>query len=119
MIEDMRIDLRRRRAEVLAHEVIAEVERLTNRFDTPPKPADIFYAVLHVFELAGVEAITDRARAEAGLPPRDEKGWTLDELHAMEKARLDVMTKPLRMVKGFKAEVMPINRPASPAPRSD
>lgn len=42
----------------------------------------------------GVEVLTDHTRAEIGLPPRDGKGWTIEEIHMMEKAYLDAMMRP-------------------------
>ena len=46
----------------------------------------------------GVEIVTDRARAEAGLPPRDDHGMSPQELLALEHARHEVLMRPLMMI---------------------
>ena len=43
----------------------------------------------------GVEVFTDYDRQEAGLPPRGLDGWTVEELLALEKMRLDALTRPM------------------------
>jgi hypothetical protein len=46
--------------------------------------------------MPSVEVVTDYTRQEAGLPPRDGKGWTMEELVALERKRLELMSAPPR-----------------------
>jgi hypothetical protein len=55
-------------------------------------------ALLDLFYDNGVDVITDQMRADAGLPPRGEKGWTEQELHVMEMRRIEAMLKPMQQV---------------------
>lgn len=56
--------------------------------------------LMEIFYKVGVEIIADAERAEAGLPPRDERGWTAQELAAMEARRLEFMSRPIQMTIG-------------------
>lgn len=87
----MRMDLRRRRAEVLANVVMGKLR------DAIPydHQKDVYYAILEVFHQEGVEIITDYTRQEAGLSPRGHEGWTLEELHALEEKRLEALRRPI------------------------
>lgn len=56
---------------------------------------DVYKALIELFHDEGVDVITDMTRADAGLPPRGPDGYTLDELVALEKRRLDILTAPI------------------------
>jgi len=99
--EIMRIDLRRRRADLLAAAVF---ERLWPRInaihpdDLPDRVARVVHdTVLDVFSEQGVEVVTDHDRAAIGLPPRGPDGWTVEEMAALERRRLELLTAPLVM----------------------
>jgi hypothetical protein len=48
-----------------------------------------------IFYANGAEVITDADRATAGLKPRDNLGYTLDELHILEAHSTLAMTAPM------------------------
>lgn len=50
--------------------------------------------LIALFTREGVEVITDFHREQAGLPRRDENGFTVYEMQALEAARLRVLTSP-------------------------
>lgn len=99
--EMMRFDLRRRRADSL---VAAVIHRLYPRIDaTDPEELPhritrmVSDAMFEVMYEEGVEVLTDYTRQEAGLPPRGPDGWTMEEIVALEKRRLDLLTAPICM----------------------
>ena len=56
--------------------------------------------LMETFYKAGVEIIADAERAEAGLPQRDERGWTVQEFTAFEARRLELMARPIQQIIG-------------------
>jgi hypothetical protein len=63
--------------------------------DSPPRPhRDVSDQLMQTLMSVGVEFLTDHDREQAGMPPRGPDGWTLDELMALEKARLEHMMRP-------------------------
>lgn len=56
---------------------------------------EVSCALLAVLMEEGVEALTDYDRQEVGLPPRGPDGWTIEEMIAMEKKRLEALMVPL------------------------
>lgn len=56
---------------------------------------EVSRALMDAFYQEGVEIITDAVRAQAGLSPRGPHGLTIEELHAIEKRRLEIMLAPL------------------------
>lgn len=89
-----RMNLRVHRARALAAAVIQELEHndLSNTRDVRRAVHD---TVLRVFHDHGVEVLTDFDREQFGLPPRGPDGWTVDEIFALEKRRLEMMTRPV------------------------
>lgn len=61
-------------------------EYITDRENNNYRKA--YNALYEAFHQAGVEVLTDHDRAMAGLPTRDVKGWTPQELAILEAARL-------------------------------
>lgn len=55
-------------------------------------------AIHELLMTEGVEVMTDADRQQAGLPPRGPDGWTMDEMLAFEKYRLEWMIKPRPML---------------------
>ncbi len=90
----LRYDLRRRRATALTAAVLGEMRR--QGVDLHDDYRGIHDALMNVFTQEGVEVVTDYTRAEAGLPPRGPDGWTLEEMAALERARLEAITAPIR-----------------------
>lgn len=63
--------------------------------DSTARPhREVMDKLLEILMATGIEIITDRDREQCGLPARGPDGWTLEELVALEKVRLDVMTRP-------------------------
>jgi hypothetical protein len=55
----------------------------------------IFDVMERKFAELGVEIITDYDREQLGLPARCADGWTLEEMLALERRRLEAIMKPL------------------------
>jgi hypothetical protein len=66
-----------------------------------PQASDCLRAITRkledLFRQDGVEVLTDYTRQEMGLPPRGPDGWTIEEIHAMERLRLERMMAPMPM----------------------
>lgn len=94
-----RMDLRRRRADMLAAEVIHKLWPRIDATDPEELPHRVMSIVrdtmLEVMHQQGVEVMTDYTRAEIGLPPRGPDGWTVEEIVALEKQRLDLLLQPI------------------------
>lgn len=86
-----RMDLRRRRAMSLASAIMNKLEPYIN--DDAYRGA--YDALAELLGQEGVEVLTDHDRQAHGLPPRGPDGWTTDELIALERRRLELMTRPL------------------------
>lgn len=87
------LNLRRRRAEAL----VANTMRVLDGIIPDGRKRDAYYALLDSYIGAGVEVLTDQERADAGLQPRGELGWTPQELHALEAKRLEALMRPVAM----------------------
>lgn len=79
------------RARQLAHAAINKLDQFIPE-DAQRSAMD---ALLALFMEEGVEVLTDHTRSEAGLPERDEKGWTFEEIQALERVRIEVMLRPI------------------------
>lgn len=91
---DMRLDRRRLRANSLAAAVMQVITPYIRDEDGQERK-EAYYAMLKLFLTEGVEVLTDNDRLAAGLPPRDEKGWTPDELAVFEAVRLEALARPV------------------------
>lgn len=89
-------DLRRRRADALTSALMHVISPYLAD-ETGHEHKDAFYAIFDEMYQSGAEVITDADRAAAGLQPRGRLGWTQDELAALEKQRLEMMTGPILM----------------------
>ena len=89
-----RRDMRLMRAQ---HLVAAVMQKLGPYFDDRQDSArrDAYEALLELFRSEGVDVITDAQRADAGLSPRGPDGYTVDEMLAIEKRRIDMLAAPL------------------------
>jgi len=97
---EMRMNLRQIHSQVLLH-LIFDTIRPHIRDDEQGRSYDrekqIFNDLSKLLESHGAEIITDQIREEAGLPARGPDGWTMEELHALEKRRLELLTAPVRV----------------------
>jgi hypothetical protein len=89
--EETRLNIRRVRSQQITH-LIFHALRDFIPDDCQGRAMDALYRLLHD---AGAEVVTDQTRAEAGLPPRGPDGWTVEELLALERRRLEIMTRPI------------------------
>ena len=90
---DRRMDLRRRRADALVAEIMSAIGPFLSH-DRDARE-DAARAVHRLLTSQGAYVMTDHERAEAGLPPRDDKGWTEAELRAYEASMLHAMMAPI------------------------
>lgn len=93
-----RVDLRRRRSEGLVHVIMQWLQ--------PYLADDINYGrvageLFNLLRERGYEVLSDFDRQEIGLPPRGPDGWTVEEIIALEKARLDAITRPMVLTTQF------------------
>ena len=85
----------------LLHEIMRALRPFLDELDGRrpadwPRPDREVHSVLYSVLMAeGVEVVTDSLRQEIGLPARGPDGWTPDELLAMEKIRLEIMSRPM------------------------
>lgn len=86
----LRQNIRRIKSQQIAHFMMHELRDFIPD-DCYQKAADRLYKLLHD---AGAEIVTDQTRAEYGLPARGPDGWTMEELHALELRKLELLTKP-------------------------
>lgn len=90
-------NMRQLRADALASHVMRIVEPfIRDRDHDTRKP--VYEALFKAFHEAGVEVITDADRARAGLMPRNDQGYTHEDLQIMECQRREAM---LRVVPGI------------------
>lgn len=98
---EMRMNLRHERTKPLTH-MILQIIRPHIRDDEEGRYYDreniIFAEIEKQLQDVGAEVITDYTRQEAGLPPRGPDGWTLEEILALEKRRMELLTRPLASV---------------------
>lgn len=87
----MRVDLRRRRADAVAHHIWQAIREHVDR----ERERDVFDALQDALMTIGVDMVTDYDRQQLGLPPRGPDGWTREELAAMERLRIDALLRPI------------------------
>jgi hypothetical protein len=90
-----RQDMRMYRAQSLMHAVLQRIDPYLDPELGNHARRDVYEALLKLFHDEGVDVITDAQRADAGLPPRGPDGWTIEEMMAIEKRRLDILTAPI------------------------
>jgi len=89
--DEYTMDLRRSRADQAIHAVLIAIMKFIPQDDRQYA----YDAMRKQFVENGWEIITDEHRKEAGLPPRGPKGWTQQELYALEQARMAVLMRPI------------------------
>ncbi|MCF1468533.1 hypothetical protein FS764_16625 [Agrobacterium vitis] len=86
-------NIRKRRS----NEITALLMRELQDFVAPKIQNEVYYTIKNTLEAMGAELVTDECRRQIGLPPRDQNGWTADELIALEHFRLMMLIKPLQI----------------------
>lgn len=104
--------LRQVRAESLAHAVFSAIEQYVDPRDT----RHCIYAIAKLFTEKGVEVLTDLDRERYGLPPRDENGWTQQDIVVLEILRSLAIIKPVEMTA---PKMKSSNPPLSPSRSPD
>jgi len=103
------VDIRRKRADVFAAEILRTIRPLLSN---PDDYRPIARAVSELCHTAGIEILTDDMRKELGLQTRSPEGWTPTEIHALELARVEALIAPL-------SHFLPITTLSGLASRSD
>lgn len=90
-------DMRRLRADALTAHIMRIISPFITDYenDMHRKAHSELYKAFHD---AGVEVITDMDRAAAGLMPRNDQGYTREELQILEMRRRDAMLRPMPTV---------------------
>lgn len=92
------IDRRRLRAIRLTAAIMQAIAPVLDRseHDGEVDRGRLHDAIAELLSTKGVDTITDMDRASAGLPARDDLGYTADELLAMEARSLDAIKRFVR-----------------------
>lgn len=90
-----RQDRRRLRAQALTHHIMSIVGKYVNEDRERDCMRDLHRELMETLYNKGVEIISDLDREAMGLPPRGPDGWTVDEIIALEKRRLELMYAPM------------------------
>lgn len=87
-IDDYRVDRRVRRAQVLTHAIMQEIGPMLgdNKRDAHKAIEDLLWRL-------GIDPLTDAERERIGLRPRDNKGWTDEEVAIYEAEMKLAMVK--------------------------
>ncbi len=102
--EVCRQDLRRLRVQSLLAQIMHIVEEHICDHEPRNHRREVTNKLYDLFATEGVEVLTDYTRQEAGLPPRGPDGWTLEEIIALEKRRLEILNRPISFVVPFGAQ---------------
>jgi len=86
-----RYNLREARARGLVAAVLHEIGPCIDE----GQMREVHHRLIELFFHKGVEVLTDHDRELAGLPPRDQDGWTADELRIHEARKLELLLRPL------------------------
>lgn len=99
-LDDMRPDRRRQRAQMFSAQVMRIVDRYVcdHGEENHDNHKHLHRELFKLFYDDGFDTVTDLDRANAGLPLRDDKGWTADELRVIEMARVEQMLRPLKAI---------------------
>lgn len=90
-----RIDKRRMRAMALTSQIMHIIGKYVPRDVERDAMRDLHYELQDALEKAGAEIISDYDRQQCGLSPRGPDGWTMEEIVALEKRRLELMYAPM------------------------
>lgn len=87
-------DMRRLRADALTAHVMRVISPFITDYENNAH-ARAQEELRKVFHSAGVEIVTDIDRAQAGLMPRNDQGYTVEELQILDMRRREAMLRPL------------------------
>lgn len=90
-----RVDKRRMRAMALTAQIMQIVGKYVPREHERDLHRDLIYELQEALEKVGAEVVSDFDRQQYGLPPRGPDGWTMEEIIALEKRRLEIMLAPM------------------------
>jgi hypothetical protein len=90
-----RADKRRMRAMALTSLIMQIVGKYVPRDQERDCMRDLSYELQEALEKAGAEIVSDYDRQQYGLPARGPDGWTMEEIIALEKRRLEIMRAPI------------------------
>lgn len=95
---ELRQNLRVMRAQSLLHLILHAIRphlRDDEEGRDYEREEQIFEQIRKELEQAGAEIISDYTREQLALPPRGPDGWTMEEIIALEKRRLDLLSNPI------------------------
>lgn len=90
-----RVDKRRFRAMALTAQIMQIVGKYIPYGWERDVLRDISYELQEAMEKVGAEIVSDLDRQQYGLPSRGPDGWTMEEIIALEKRRLEAMYAPI------------------------
>lgn len=92
-----RLNIRERRAQSLTAAIMNIVRPYVCEHDYGPRHRmrEISEKLQTLFFQEGIEVLSDYDRQQYGLPPRGPDGWTTDEVVALERRKLEILTKPI------------------------
>lgn len=94
-LQDMYLpDRRRQRSEALVHATMNALDKFIADDDRKA----VYYALADLFTSKGIDILTAEDRERIGLPPHNEKGWTDQEVRALELARMEMLMRPMPMM---------------------
>lgn len=98
-LDDFTPDMRRMRTE----QFVAEVMRVVSPYICDPdargrEEAEVYRRLIDHFWTVGIDFVSDHIRAQVGLPLRNDRGWTPQELRVMEDLRIEAMMRPVRPI---------------------
>lgn len=91
------LDLRSTRARSVAHVIMQIIEPYIENDrhlcvdDCRP---EVYEKLVALLSEKGIEVLTDDHREKLGLPLRNDQGWTIEEIIALEQKRLELLSKP-------------------------
>lgn len=88
---DFTPDLRRQRADAMINATMQALDRYID----PDNRKEVYYALQELYIQKGIDVVTDHDREVAGLPKRGDKGWTAEELAALELRRMEALLRPM------------------------
>lgn len=88
-------DLRRIRCDQMTAHIMQEISPILDRVNDHDLHRDVREALHKLLWRSGIEILTDNDRKNAGLPDRNNEGWTDDELRVLEARRLEMLLNPM------------------------
>lgn len=101
-----RINLRERRAMSVASAILNIVGPYICEHgeDARHNMRDVYRKIVDLFHQDGIEILSDYDRQQYGLPPRGPDGWTAEEIIAMERRKLEILSAPITVTMPVSSE---------------